>query len=144
MTFRNFLRTMALATVIAGASSCGSHSSTSVSAKSGFTLPVSNATGAPQSFADVVDRVTPAVVTIRSARRIHAPVQFPFLDDPFFRQLFGQTNSLGQRQIQTLVEHALGSGVIVSDDGHILTNHHVIDGADRITVELSDRRSFPA
>jgi hypothetical protein len=62
MTFRDFLRTMALATVIAGASSCGSHSSTSVSAKSGFTLPVSNASGAPQSYADVVDRVTPAEI----------------------------------------------------------------------------------
>src|ERR1700681_1693672 len=82
--------TVALAALLGGAWSCGSHSTTSASAsaKSSFTLPVSNATGAPQSFADVVDRVTPAVVTIRSSRRIHAPVQFPFLDDPFFRQLF--------------------------------------------------------
>ena len=144
MTFRIFLRTMALATVIAGASSCGSHSSTSVSAKSGFTLPVSNASGAPQSYADVVDRVTPAVVTIRSARRIHLPTQFPFLNDPFFRQLFGDRSNFESRRRPVLTERALGSGVIVSDDGHILTNHHVIDGADHITVELSDRRTFSA
>ena len=60
MTLCNFLRTMALVTLVASAS-CGSRSASSVFAKNGFTLPVSNASGAPQSYADVVDRVTPAV-----------------------------------------------------------------------------------
>src|ERR1017187_6519671 len=44
------------------------------------------------SYADVVDRVAPAVVTIRSSRRVRAPQQFPFFDDPFFRQFFGGGN----------------------------------------------------
>src|SRR5579885_3226681 len=97
-----------------------------------------------QSYADVVDRAAPAVVTIRSARRIRAPQQFPFFDDPFFRQFFGDRYRNSPRESRPLVERALGSGVIVSADGHILTNHHVVDGADQISVELSDRRTFDA
>jgi S1-C subfamily serine protease len=118
VTLRNFLKTMALLTLVASAS-CGSRSASSVSAKNGFTLPVSKASGAPQSYADVVDRVTPAVVTIRSARRIHLPTQFPFLNDPFFRELFGDRSSLDLRRSPVLTERALGSGVIVSADGNI-------------------------
>lgn len=95
------------------------------------------------SYADVVDRVAPAVVTIRSSRRVRAPQQFPFFDDPFFRQFFGggsprRGGGGGQ------VEHALGSGVIVRADGHILTNHHVVDGAEDIKVELNSTRSYSA
>ena len=94
------------------------------------------------SFADVVNQVAPAVVTIRSSRRVRAPQQFPFFDDPFFRQLFGgQPQSLGN---STMVERALGSGVIVQPDGHILTNEHVIDGAEDIKVDLANRRTYSA
>src|ERR1017187_1031701 len=99
------------------------------------------------SYADVVDRVAPAVVTIRSARRVHAPQQFPFTNDPFFGQLFGGRvpgNGNNQRRNDDQVEHALGSGVIITPDGRILTNHHVIDGADDISVELTDRRTYKA
>ena len=93
------------------------------------------------SFADVVDRVAPAVVTIHSARRVRAPRQHPFFDDPRFREFFGlpRTPETQQRAVR-----GLGSGVIVSADGYILTNHHVIDGADDITVEMTDERSFSA
>ena len=96
------------------------------------------------SYADVVARVAPAVVTVRANRRVRAPQQFPFFDDPLFRQFFG--NRFGNRQPQegSTIEHALGSGVIVSPDGYILTNHHVVDGADKISVDLTDRRSFDA
>src|SRR5690349_18067595 len=88
------------------------------------------------SYADVVDRVAPAVVTIRSSRRVRAAQQFPFFDEPFFRQFFGGGVP---RQPRTEVQRALGSGVIVREDGHILTNHHVIDGAEDIRVDMSNK-----
>ena len=99
-------------------------------------------TGPLLSYGDVVDRVAPAVVTIRSSQRVRAPQQFPFSDDPFFRQLFGGTVP---REGRTQVEESLGSGVIVRSDGYILTNHHVIDGADQIKVDLiGSRRTYSA
>jgi serine protease Do len=106
--------------------------------------PAMGSITAPDSYADVVDRVAPAVVTIRSAKRSRASQQYPFLDDPFFRQFFGAPNGLRPRANPPVVQEALGSGVIVSADGHLLTNHHVIDGADEISVELNDRRTFKA
>ena len=93
------------------------------------------------SFADVVDRVAPAVVTVHSARRARAPRQHPFFDDPRFREFFGLPR---QPQQEAPRVQGLGSGVIVSAEGYILTNHHVIDGAEEITVELTDSRSFTA
>jgi Do/DeqQ family serine protease len=96
------------------------------------------------SFADVVDRVAPAVVTIRSARRVRAPQQFPFFDDPFFRRFFGERNPETPRRGPAPVQQGIGSGVIVRADGYILTNHHVIDGADEIRIDLTDRRTYPA
>ena len=94
------------------------------------------------SYAELVDAVSPSVVTIRAERRARAPQQFPFADDPLFRRFFGDREQMPQSPPQR--QSALGSGVIVRADGHILTNHHVIDGAENITVELSDRRTVPA
>lgn len=93
------------------------------------------------SYADLVGKVAPAVITIRADKRVRNPQQFPFLDDPFFRGLFGDR---GQQQPQESLQRALGSGVIVSADGYILTNHHVIDGAQDIKVDLNDGRTFVA
>jgi len=102
-------------------------------------VPAPNNSAPPQySYADVIERASPAVVTIRSEKRARAPRQFPFFNpfgDPFGRQ------SQPQRP---QVQMGLGSGVIVHSDGTILTNHHVIDGAEQITVELANRRGFNA
>lgn len=93
------------------------------------------------SYRDVVKRVAPAVVTIHSRSRVRAAEQYPFFEDPLLREFFGYR---APREDGNRVREGLGSGVIVSQDGYILTNHHVVDGAQRITVEFSDTRSFPA
>lgn len=96
----------------------------------------SGAAGVAQtSYADIVSRVSPAVVTIRSEKRVRPRQQYPFMDDPFFRDFFG--DRLPQQQ-QPELERGLGSGVVVSPDGYILTNHHVIDGAENIRVEMAN------
>ncbi len=98
--------------------------------------------GAPQnSYADVVARVAPAVVTIHANKRVRQPQQFPFFDDPFG---FGNRNREQQQQPREQLERALGSGVIISADGYIITNHHVIDGAEEIQIDLSDGRTVAA
>src|SRR5215213_10012536 len=93
------------------------------------------------SFADVVDRVAPAVVSIHSSRRVRPARQHPFFDDPLLREMFGSPRTPPSDSPRV---EGLGSGVIVSADGYVLTNHHVIDGAEEVTVELSDHRSFSA
>ena len=94
------------------------------------------------SYAGVVDHVAPAVVTIRASRRARESQQFPFMDDPLFREFFG--GRLPGARGRTTVERALGSGVIVRADGYILTNHHVVDGAEDIKVDLSNHRTYSA
>lgn len=93
------------------------------------------------SYAEVVNRVSPAVVTIRSTERARQAQQFPFFNDPFFRDFFGDRMPTPQQQPP---RQGLGSGVIVSPDGYMLTNHHVVDGALEIRVELTDNRTFTA
>ena len=99
--------------------------------------------GAVVSYADVVSKVAPAVITIHSQMRVRAPQQYPFMDDPFFRQFFGDRGQMPQPPVEQK-RFALGSGVIVSPDGYILTNHHVIDGAEQIKVDLNDNRTLDA
>ena len=97
---------------------------------------------APQnSYADAVGRVAPAVVTIRSTERARSGRQAPFMDDPTFREFFG--DRMPQQQAPQRVQ-GVGSGVIVNSQGYILTNHHVVDGALEIRVELTDNRTFSA
>lgn len=98
---------------------------------------------APGSYADVVSRVSPAVITIHSQMRVRAPQQYPFMDDPMFREFF-QQHGIVPQQLPEVRREALGSGVIVTADGYILTNHHVIDGAEQIKVDLNDNRTVEA
>jgi serine protease Do len=97
---------------------------------------------AAASYAGVVDQVTPAVVTIRMERRVRNVSQ----DIPEeYRQFFGDQFGFGRRgQQPERREGGLGSGVVVRPDGYILTNNHVVDGAEQVSVELSDGRTFKA
>jgi serine protease Do len=96
-----------------------------------------------QGFADVVAKVTPAVVTIRTeAKASPRYTQLPFEGTPF-GDFFGQRAPRG-RQLPAPMQRGLGSGVIVTQDGYILTNNHVIDNATKIQVEMSDRRVVDA
>lgn len=91
----------------------------------------------------MVDRVGPGVVTVRSERRVRAPRQHPFFNDPLFQDFFGGLFG-GLPPGREFLQKGLGSGVIVRSDGYILTNHHVVDGAQEIKIELLNRRSFSA
>jgi Do/DeqQ family serine protease len=93
------------------------------------------------SFAPIVKQAAPAVVNVFSRRIVRANAS-PFADDPFFRRFFG--DRMPQGLTQERVQNALGSGVIIDPDGLIVTNHHVIQEAQEITVVLSDRREFEA
>lgn len=96
--------------------------------------------GMRTSYADIVERTSPAVVRIEADHREKTPArgQSPGMDD-FFRQF-----QLPQQNQRPPVERGVGSGVLVSADGSILTNHHVVDGAEKITVLMSDNKSFKA
>ena len=90
------------------------------------------------SYAEAARKAVPTVVHIYTSQEIKSPHQ-PFLNDPLFRHFFGEgLDEQPQRR------SGLGSGVIVSADGYILTNNHVVDGADEIEVALNDGRKFSA
>ena len=119
------------------------------------TTPINNASIDPllaldQATEAVASRVTPAVVNIAvtsHAQEQPAEMQGQEGDNPF-SQFFGPQGPMqgpmqgqrGERQI----EHGIGSGVIISPDGYIVTNNHVVDGAVEVRVTLHDRRTFPA
>jgi len=107
------------------------------------TQPVNRGQLERASFADVVKRVSPSVVKITvqtKPHRVRANGGAPGMDDPFFRQFFG-----GQvPEVETPAQTGLGSGVVISTDGYIATNNHVVDGADRVTVTFADGRELPA
>src|SRR5271167_2971873 len=106
-------------------------------------LPVSLGNFA-NGFSAVIKPALPAVVNIRTSKMVKSQGNqaSPFFNDPMFRQFFGDQFGGGKPHAER--EQALGSGVIVTADGTILTNNHVIDGASDIKVYLSDKREFQA
>jgi len=100
-------------------------------------LPASAASAAPNSYRAAAQRAAPAVVSITASK---APARSPHTDDPWFQFFFGDR----ARRLQQEPQVGLGSGVIVSPEGYLLTNNHVVEGADEIEVTLTDGRSASA
>jgi serine protease Do len=91
------------------------------------------------TFSPTIKKVSPSVVNIYTAKTVREnPRMSPLFDDPFFRQFFGPPGNESVPRERR--EQALGSGVIISQDGYLLTNNHVVEGADEIKVVLADEK----
>src|SRR3989304_7099243 len=98
-----------------------------------------------KAFVEISKRVTPAVVNISTTKTMKSLERSPLnpcLQDPFFRRFFDEEFFREHEMPRKRKEQSLGSGVIVSEDGYIVTNNHVVEGADEIKVVLSDKREF--
>ena len=131
---------------LVGWSASGAGTAAAVSPAPAASAPAADLLPAGGTYAGVVERVSPAVVTIRSEREVRRVSQ-ELPDDPRFRDFFERFGFGGRqapRRGPERREGGLGSGVIVRPDGYILTNHHVIENAAAVTVELTDGRSYKA
>ncbi len=147
-----FRRTTAILTLVAASIGGGliaafavatrTNSPVAVTARADTSNSVQRVNQLSNSFADVIEKASPAVVKISMTRIIKASEQQssnPFMSDPFFRQFFGGQGG-GRPHDQR--EQGLGSGVIVSPSGYILTNNHVVEKASSLKIALLDGREF--
>ncbi|HEY3940603.1 MAG TPA: Do family serine endopeptidase [Bryobacteraceae bacterium] len=146
-----FRRSTAILTLVAASIGGGliaafavaSHNNTPVITVARADTSTQRASQLSNSFADIIEKASPAVVKISMTRVIKASEQTqgnnPFMSDPFFRQFFGGN---GQMRPRDQREEGLGSGVLVTPTGYILTNNHVVDKATSLKVTLSDGRDF--
>jgi serine protease Do len=145
---RNWVAGLGVAGLLGGAAWSGLAATPRAAAPADVAPPVAHAIAAGRdSYADVVDIVSPAVVTVHASGRARASETQYQVPDDFFQQFFGGRNNPfegQQRQARRPRQTALGSGVVVTSDGYILTNNHVIDSADDVSVDLTDGRTLKA
>lgn len=96
------------------------------------------------SYAPLVKKTAPAVVNIYTSKTVATRRNVPLFNDPFFRRFFGDSVQRQLRGPKRKVQNSLGSGVIIDSDGLVVTNNHVLEGAEEIKVVLNDRREFSA
>ena len=136
---------LVLGVILGAAGLAIAHTGSNGAANPPATVKVADSNEGPSSssFAPVLKRVLPSVVNISSSKVVKAEPQMDARLDPFFRQFFGDEG--GRLNVpKDRREKSLGSGVIVSPEGYILTNNHVVDGATDVRVTLSDKREFEA
>jgi serine protease Do len=152
---RRLVLTLAAAALLGAGSFLASADAKPERAKSTVTVkvdptPLPRLEGNGMSLAPVVKRVSPSVVKVMvraDGKEVEGPAGLSPFDDPMFRHFFGPMvpDQRGNRRAyRTPPQQGLGSGVIVSPDGYIITNNHVIDEADSVMVNLSDGREFSA